>query len=167
MVVDANSQTEEYILQEEQYRIAWEKKYGCQRDVAYELMEKCLREKSPETKHALWTFFENKELVKELSQINDFAFMVVIMEIYAMELEAGVTNSVFEWSDNLQGLIDVIRQVKFLLWEIEFLDDEESGQLLLQYIQKMGISMTAFEYLVYITSYDKKKVIGYLNQLFS
>ncbi len=167
MVIDVSAQTEEYILQEEQYRINWEKKYGPYRDKAFMLVDECLKEKTAQSINTLMRFFENKELIKELSEVNDLAYMIVMMEMYMLELEAGVTKTVFYWSDSLQGVIDVIRQVKFLLWEIEFLDDPQSGQLLLGFLNDVGISMPAFEYIVFISSYDKEKMIEYLNNLFS
>lgn len=167
MLVDRSAQTEEYILMEEQYKIKWEEKYGPYRDMAYELMEECLETKSPNVIQKMLDFFENKELVKELSEVNDFAYMVIIMEMYDLELQAGIKNHVFYWSDSLQGVIDVIRQVKFLLWEIEFLDAPDSGQLLLGFLGDVKISMPAFELLVYVTSYDKEKMVNYLTELFS
>lgn len=166
MVVDKSAQTEEYILMEEQYKAMWEKKYGPYRDMSYELMSECLETKEPSAIQRLLKFFENKELVKELSEVNDFAYIVVMMEMYDLELQAGIKRNVFYWADSLQGAIDVIRQVKFLLWEIEFLDDTESGQLLLGFLESVGISMPAFEYLVFITSYDKEKMVSYLSKLF-
>ena len=102
-------------------------------------------------------------MVAALTEVNDFAYMIVMMEIYSLETEAGANSTVFDWADSLQGVIDIIRQIKFLLWEIEFLDDMNSVGLLLGYMNEVGVSMQALEYIIYISSYDKQKIVTALS----
>ncbi len=165
-MIEYSADSEEYINQEEEYFKKWEIKYGAARDRAYQLIEEVLSTKSMSSIEQLLDFFEDKELVKELSNVNDFAFLVVLMEIYDLECQENVKHTVFHWADTFQDMIDVIRQVKFLLWEMEFLADDESGLLLKNYLVDMNISMAAFQYLVYISSYDKEKMVDKLTRLF-
>ncbi len=159
-------QSENYILIEEENQKLWEKQYGSFREQAFSMANKCLMSKEKCDIERLQEFFSNTEIVKQLSEVNDFAFLLVAMEIYELEKTAKVENHIFYLADTLTGLIEVIRQVKFLLWEIEFLGDEESGQLLIGYLSDVGISMPAFEYMIHISSCDKKRVTGIINQLF-
>ena len=159
-------QSESYILMEEGNQKLWERQYGCFRDQAFSMANKCLMSKEKCDIEKLQEFFSNTDIVKQLSEVNDFAFLLVAMEIYELERDAKVENHIFYLADTLTGLIEVIRQVKFLLWEIEFLGDEESGKLLIGYLSDVGISMPAFEYIIHISSCDKKRVIGIINQLF-
>lgn len=158
--------SESYILMEEENQKLWEKQYGCFRDEAFSLMNKCLFTKGKSDIEKLQEFFGNTEIIKQLSEVNDFAFVLVAMEIYELEKEAGIENHIFYWTDTLSELIDIIRQVKFLLWEIEFLDSHEASGLLLGFLSDVGISMPAFEYIIHISSCDKKRVVGIINQLF-
>ncbi len=162
---DISAQTEEYINQEEQYKINWKARYGSYIDEAYALATECLKTKSPDAKKNLLKFFENKELIQEISQVNDFAYIAVMMEIYSLEQDNDIQNDVFQWADDVQGMIDIIKQVKFLLWEIEFLEIKESRQLLVNFLDDVGISMRAFEYIVFISSFDKRKMVECLGEI--
>lgn len=166
MLKNTNIESEEYALFQEAQMIENNKKYGHKLQEVSVLMDKALDFKDETFIEQLQLFFEDKEVVEGLSENNEFAFMLVIMEIYNLEKNAGVKNNVFAWGQALDDVISIIRQVKFLLWEIEFLNDEESGQLLLGYLKENNISMVALEYLIYISSCDKAKVVNVLNKLF-
>ena len=151
---DISAQTEEYINQEEQYKVKWKARYGPYIDEAYALATECFKTKSSDAKKNLLKFFENKKLMQEISQVNDFAYIAVMMEIYSLEQD-----------DGIQSVIDIIKQVKFLLWEIEFLENNESRQLLVNFLDNVGISMRAFEYIVFISSFDKRKMVECLGEV--
>lgn len=163
MLVDINIQTHEDIEREEQEKLIWREKYEPYLRKAYGLAKELLVTKAPQAKQKLLDFFDNKEVVAALTEVNDFAYMIVMMEIYSLETEAGVKRTVFDWTDSFQGVMDIIRQIKFLLWEIEFLDDINSVQLLLGYMKDVGVSMQALEYIIYIGSYDKQKIVAALS----
>ena len=167
MVENKYIQTEEYILKEEQQKLLWEKEYGEKRDLAIGLMNESLLTKSRETRQELIDLLKDEVLVKALSEVAEIAFIFVIMDIYEAELKARVNHTILDWAGSLDEVIDIIRQIKFLLWEIEFLDSEGAGELLLGYLQDMNISMPAFEYIVFISSYDKRKMVEYLEGLFA
>jgi len=161
--VDISIQTHEYIDKEEQDKLMWREKYEPYLCDAYGLVGEVLATKSTLAKQKLLDFFNNKDVVAALTEVNDFAYMIVMMEIYSLETEAGANSTVFDWADSLQGVIDIIRQIKFLLWEIEFLDDMNSVRLLLGYMNEVGVSMQALEYIIYISSYDKQKIVTALS----
>ena len=162
MIDESFYETEEYIMLEEQYMIDWKKKYDSKLKEAESLMNRCLATKELDDLQKLMEFFEDEELVKELSEDNKFMFMVVMMNILYIELDENIKYSIIEWADNLERIIAIIRQIKFLLWEIEFLDSQESMTLLFEFLKDMNISMSAFEYIVYITSYDKEKIVKHI-----
>lgn len=130
-----------------------------------ELANDIFSTKKKESVERLEAFFEDEDVVKALCENNEFAFLVVVMNIYNAETEAKIIDNVFNWTDDFKFVIDIIRQVKFLLWEIEFLDVKQSATLLLKYISDVGISMVALEYLIHISSCDKAKVVNVINSL--
>ena len=83
-------------------------------------------------------------------------------DILVAERKAGVENVIINCADNLEDMIKVIRQVKFLLWEVEFLGSENALRLLYEYMENMRISMKALAQIIVRSSYDKSKVINRL-----
>lgn len=165
MVDNCNIQTEEYIKEEEKNHIQWKKKYDNKIDEIIELANVAFSSKSLNDIQALESCFDDKEMVDALKEVNDIAFVMIILDIYTAEMESGLEKTVFSWGNSLKKVVSVIRQIKFLLWEIEFLNDKCAGQVLIDYIKGTGVSMIALEYIVFISSFDKGKVVSYLERL--
>ena len=161
---DYGADTEEYIVQEEQYRKEWKKLYDPHRDNMIRLAEECLDKKTVEAEKALIDYLSREELVKKIHENNEFCFVVIMMDILAKERDASINDNILKWADNLQGIIQVIRQVRFLLWEIEFLDSDEAVELLLGFKQDVKISTKALAHIIMISSYDRNKVLNKLRK---
>lgn len=164
-IMNKEIQTEAYIVEEENRQKNWNMQYAGILKQAISMMNQSLRTRKSTHIQELQDFFGNTEIVRALSEVNEFAFMLVAMEIYELEKAANICNHIFYWADSLESLIDVIRKVKFLLWEIEFLGSEESGKKLLAYLEDINISMPAFEYMMHISCYDKKSMVAFINKL--
>ncbi len=165
MIDEQKIQTEEYILQEEKERLLWEEQYGGKRDKAIELTNCALQKKDYAHIKELEDYFQDEEMVKALSEEGDIAFVMIMLDIYSAEKNAGIENVIFKWGDNLDEIIATIRQIKFLLWEMEFLRSNEAGEALVYLLHEKNISMPALEYIVFISSYDKVKVVGTLESI--
>lgn len=159
-------QSESYILIEEEEQKKSELKYGSVLEQALNIANKCLKDKLSEDISKLQEIFNNEDTVKALANNNDFAFLLIMMDIYEMEKEANIENNIFFWGDNIEDIINIINQIRFFLWEMEFLGDSGSGKLLMAYISDVNISMTAFEYIIFISSCDKEKIVRAINKLF-
>ena len=128
------------------------------------LAEECLDKKTVEAEKALIDYLSREELVKKIHENNEFCFVVIMMDILAKERDASINDNILKWADNLQGIIQVIRQVRFLLWEIEFLDSDEAVELLLGFKQDVKISTKALAHIIMISSYDRNKVLNKLRK---
>ncbi len=159
---DYTADSEEYIIQEEQYKKEWKRVYGPHRDHIIMLAEQCLSNKTAEAEKALIEYLSREELIKEIHENNEFSFVIIMMDILAKERDAGIDDTILQWADNLTGIIQVIRQVRFLLWEIEFLDSDEAVDLLMGFKQDVKISTKALANIIMISSYDTNKVLGRL-----
>ena len=157
--------TEVYIQNEEAKMVLWTKQYGGELQEAITLVDNAFSTKEKSYIDKLVALYNDETLVNALCENTEFAFLVVVMTIYNAEEESGISNGVFDWVDSFKSAIDVIRQIKFLLWEIEFLDVKESVSLLLGYKSDIGISVPALEYLIHISCCDKAKVVNVINSL--
>lgn len=152
--------SEAYILQEERFKKKWKALYGKYIDRCIELADRCLTDKSREAENDMIKFLSNEKLIKEIYEKNEIAFAVVMMDILAKEREAGIKNTIIKWAENLSELMLVIRQIKFLLWEIEFLDSDEAVNLLKKFMKERGISAKALVQILMVSNYDKQKVLN-------
>lgn len=100
--------------------------------------------------------------VSEFKDRNDISYLINAVNIYYAERETGNTTTIFSQGSSLQDIIDVMRQIRFLLWEIEFSCDdaclEDSIQVLVNYVLEKNISVHALVYLLRTASIDKYKV---------
>lgn len=165
MIDEQMIQTEEYILQEEKERLLWEEQYGEKKDRAIELANIALLRKNQAHIKELEDYFKDENMVKALSEESDIAFIMVMLDIYSAEKNAKIENVIFNWGDNLDQIIIIIRQIKFLLWEMEFLRSNDAAEELVCFLQEKNISMQALEYIIFISSYDKAKVVGVLERI--
>lgn len=152
-------QSEEYILYEEECSRVWLQRYGSLYEKILALANKCLATKSKEYINGLIDFFDRRDIVEEFTQKTEFAFIVVMMEIYDNEIKAGVDHNIFEWAYDLDGVIRIIRRLKFYLWEIEFLETSESENLLVEFLQENNISIQALQCVIQIACSEKEKVL--------
>ena len=152
-------ETEEYAIEEERLKKEWNQanRDYCKKMVAF--VNQFLASKTEADEKLFLTYFSDEQVIKRFHGDNKLAFVMIMRDILVAERKAGVENVIINCADTLEDMVKVIRQVKFLLWEIEFLDSEESFDLLMEYQQSMGLSNKALARIILSASYDKEKIV--------
>ena len=98
---------------------------------------------------------------------DELAYISLYVLIYREETANGIQNTSFNLGSNTQELIEVFRQLKFLLWEFEFDNNEESTQLMVDLIISKKISAEYLKMIVSTSSVNKNQVLINLSNIFS
>lgn len=83
-------------------------------------------------------------------------------QVYRAEKKVGEARTVFELADNLEDLITIAQQVKFLLWEIVFLQEKESEELLRSFVAQYDMQPELLRNLVRISCLEPETVMARL-----
>lgn len=72
--------------------------------------------------------------------------------------------TLFDLADNLEDLIAIVQQVKFLLWEIVFLQEKESEELLRSVVAQYDMQPELLRGLVRISCLEPEMVMDRLRK---
>ena len=159
-MIEFDIETEEYALEEEKRKKEWNQsnREYCREMVSF--VNGFLSSKSKDEENKFITYFSDEDIIKRMHGDNQLAFAMIVRDILVAERNAGVENAIIYCADTLDDMIKIIRQVKFLLWEIEFLDSTEAMDLLMRFSKNIKLSNKALAHMIVISSYDRTKVIG-------
>lgn len=82
--------------------------------------------------------------ISEFEGRTEISYLIQAINIYYREQAAGDSVTVFDHGDSLRDIIDVMNQVRFLLWELEFF---KSNEALAEYLKNNKISARMLSYL--------------------
>lgn len=107
----------------------WHEQYDALIDRKIEIFDKLLQMHSAES-YALIEKLADDAMTENAAKRNtSYAWIIIFTQIYQAEKNAGELWTVFDLADSLEELISIAQQVKFLLWEIIFLQEKESEEL--------------------------------------
>lgn len=98
---------------------------------------------------------------------DDLAYISLYVLIYREEIKNGIQNTSFTLGNNMQELIGIFRRLKFLLWEFEFDNNDESTKMLVDFIVSNRISAELLKMVVQTSSVNKQQVLTDLSCIFS
>lgn len=98
---------------------------------------------------------------------DDLAYISLYVLIYREEIKNGIQNTSFTLGNNTKELIEVFRRLKFLLWEFEFDNNDESTKMLVDFIISKRISAEFLKMAVQTSSVNKQQVLIDLSSIFS
>lgn len=87
------------------------------------------------------SYFEDEELVREFETRQEMSYIMTAVNIYFRECAAGEKVVIFDHASSVDELMAVMNQIRFLAFEYQFLREEESLELLRQYVASQQISM--------------------------
>lgn len=91
-----------------------------------------------------------------------YAWIIIFTQIYQAEKNAGEVRTLFDLADDLENLIAIVQQVKFLLWEIVFLQEKESEELLRSFVAQYDMQPELLRNLVRISCMEPETVMARL-----
>lgn len=143
--------------QQRQAVTEWNKRYSETEKQYISSVNKLIKEGTPDAYEKICDMFDGTEGMSEDEIIatgkiplnifrgrTEMSYLIQAVNIYYREQAAGEAVTVFDHGDSLQDIIDVINQVRFLLWELEFFKSDEA---LVEYLERNKISAQMFLYL--------------------
>ena len=99
------------------------------------------------------SFVDNWKLPLDIYKQRDkISYLIQAVNIYYQECAAGAYVTVFDHGDCLGDIIDVMNQLRFIVWEIQFKDNDE---MLNAFIEHYNISQQMWTYIVNSTAVMK------------
>lgn len=140
--------SEEYAREREKEYMLWETCHSGDLNVLLEKTNLLLQKGDEHARKELMQLYLNEEIVKPYIGIdNRIIELRTIMEIYSLEVNAGEEYTILgrkniakEWT--LEKIRSYIRELKFLLWRMEFADEAEpeAGEKLIGFIKENSVS---------------------------
>lgn len=150
----------------EQKIVDWHRLHEIEEQQYLILINEYLAEGTPEAQTAICNLVEQDGFIETFKTRNEMSYVINAINIYYREMDAGVSPTILDLADNIDGLISVINQVRFFIWELEYTDDETSGGMLCEYIQDMNISVQMLLYILPVASIDTYRVAMSLSDEF-
>ena len=119
-----------------------------------------LSENTEQSKQELLDLFADKEFIKNgMLEDTRLGYMYIAICIYRAEKAAHVEENILANVDSVDKICDLICDIKFLLWRIEF--QTESGVLVqaVNRIEEERLSAIAVEHIISMVCFDKKNVL--------
>lgn len=128
--------TEEFVREKEKQEQEWQRSYKQQEQEVLEKIEQNLALGTQEARAELLTMFRNQEFTEIYKTRNALAYMIVIMQVYEKEIQAGEKETILDMGRSCQELKEKYVELKFILWRIDFVKDESGKEMLLDFIRK-------------------------------
>lgn len=119
-----------------------------------------LRKNTEQSKQELLELFADKEFRKKgMLEDTRLGYMYIAICIYREEKAAHIEENILMNVDSLGEICNLIYDMKFLLWRIEFQTESEAVVQTVNRIEEERLSAMAVEYIISIVCFDKKNVL--------
>lgn len=134
----------------------------------YELyINSFLRENTEQSKQELLDLFANEEFRKnDMLEDTRLGYVYIAICIYRAEKAAHIEENILTNVESLGGIYDLICDIKFLLWRVEFQTESEALTQVVNRIEEEKLSVIAVEYIVRTACFDKKNVLLKLRECY-
>ena len=139
----------------------WHEQYDALIDRKIEIFDKLLQMHSAESYALIEKLVDDAMTAKWNTS---YAWIIIFTQIYQAEKNAGEAWTLFDLADNLEDLIAIVQQVKFLLWEIVFLQEKESEELLRSVVAQYDMQPELLRGLVRISCLEPEMVMDRLRK---
>lgn len=143
-----------YQYNSEQRISEWHRLHEAEEQQYLKIIDEYLSEGTPEAKEAICSLAEQDGFVETFKTRNEMSYVINAINIYYRELDADITPTVLDLAHSVDELIAVINRIRFLIWELEYTDDEMSGVMLCEYILDKQISIPMLLYILDAASID-------------
>lgn len=127
----------------------------------YELyINSLLRENTEQSKQELLDLFANEEFRKKgMLEDTRLGYMYIAICIYRAEKAAHIEENILTNVESLGEICDLICDIKFLLWRVEFQTESEALTQVVNRIEEEKLSVIAVDYIIRTACFDKKNVL--------
>ena len=92
----------------------------------------------------------------------DFAYMYITLQVYSIEISSGYNHTILDAANTPHDFIQLIEQAKLFLWRIEFVNDEDSQNSLVDFIKAYDLSPCFIIKIIEISSFTSDIFLGLL-----
>ena len=142
----------------------WHAQYDALIARKIEIFNKLLQMHSAESYGLIEKLVDDTMTENVAKRNSSYAWIVIFTQIYQAEKNAGEAWTLFDLADNLEDLIAIVQQVKFLLWEIVFLQEKESEELLRSVVAQYDMQPELLRGLVRISCLEPEMVMDRLRK---
>lgn len=142
----------------------WHAQYDALIARKIEIFNKLLQMHSAESYGLIEKLVDDAMTENVAKRNTSYAWIVIFTQIYQAEKNAGEAWTLFDLADNLEDLIAIVQQVKFLLWEIVFLQEKESEELLRSFVAQYDMQPELLRNLVRISCLEPEMVMDRLRK---
>ena len=119
-----------------------------------------LNENTEQSKQELSDLFADEEFRKnDMLEDTRMGYMYIAICIYREEKAAHIEENILMNVDSLGEICDLICDIKFLLWRIEFQTESKALMQAVNRIEEENLSVIAVEYIIRTACFDKKNVL--------
>ena len=119
-----------------------------------------LNENTEQSKQELLDLFADEEFRKnDMLEDTRMGYMYIAICIYREEKAAHIEENILMNVDSLGEICDLICDIKFLLWRIEFQTESKALMQAVNRIEEEKLSVIAVEYIIRTAFFDKKNVL--------
>lgn len=119
-----------------------------------------LNENTEQSKQELSDLFADEEFRKnDMLEDTRMGYMYIAICIYREEKAAHIEENILMNVDSLGEICDLICDIKFLLWRIEFQTESKALMQAVNRIEEEKLSVIAVEYIIRTVCFDKKNVL--------
>lgn len=127
------------------------RKYDCNYPIYEKKIEQLLEQEKYEQ---LTELFQKKEVVEIVQMNTTIAVVNLAVNIYQMEQEERIPHKILDGLHTIKEVEKDFLKVKFLLWKLEFLDEE---QQFIDYVMEQQISVPYVKYLIHTAAFYKEE----------
>lgn len=143
-----------YCTEIEQDRVNIQKKMQNYHD-SYSKYGKMIERYLEEEKYEeLIELFQKKEVAEIVQMDTTMAIVNLSVNIYQMEQKENVSHKILDRLHTLKEVEEAFLKVKFLLWKLEFMDEEIQ---FIDYVIDQDISIPFIKYLIHTSAFNKEK----------
>jgi len=163
-----NLDSEENINDEINELNDWNEKYGIYLKDYTDRINLLLLEHSNIALNELSNLFYDKQFIEHYKSIPSIAYMIVIMTIYMAESsDSNFTKTILDHGHSIDELISHFKEIKFLLWNIEFDVDKTNALIILNdFIKNKYITITELTYIIQSASINRVEVFLNISHFF-
>ncbi len=135
-----DKKTEQWALEEEKREQEWQEAYGGKAGHYVQEINELLAQGTRESRCKIKGMFLEPSFFQHYKQVDIFAVMYVVISIYELEDAAGLTQTILEQSDTMEGLQDYIFRFRMLIYRMDFEIGAEVEKEFLGFIREHRMS---------------------------
>lgn len=126
-----------------EYEIAeWHRLHAAKEQEYLKRFDDWLAQGTGEAKQALCALAEQEGFIETFQQRSEMSYIINAINIWYRECDAGESPDIFDMAHSVAEIICSMNRIRFLIWELIFIGEEESEELLCGFLTEQRVSAT-------------------------